>query len=266
MGTADHVRAGYDQAAAGYDLLLRRNREGAERLVASLPAGPFPRVLDVGCGTGFVSAEMAMRRGAREVVGVDLSDGMLDGFRARLGGIAGVTATAITADVAHMPVEEGAFDAVVSGMAFHWFPDKPGAVAAMARALRPGGVLGILASGRGTEREFRDVLAGMGPGVPPALVGAFDLVQRDEGEMTTMLVAAGLEPLDVWTERRIRFMDPDAFMDRVAAASGHLTGGMDPAERDALGEAIRVALREASGPDGFAYTFVKLFAVAVRPG
>ncbi|MEW6581911.1 MAG: methyltransferase domain-containing protein [Actinomycetota bacterium] len=265
MGTADHVRAGYDGAAAGYDLLLRRNREGAHRLVTSLPPGPFPRVLDVGCGTGFVSEAMARLRGARDVVGVDLSDGMLDGFRARLAAVDGVAATAVRADVADMPVEGGAFDAVVSGMAFHWFPDKPGAVRAMARALRPGGVLGILTSGRGTEYELRDVLAAMDPPAPQPLIDAFALVQRDQGEMDAMLRDAGLEPVDVWTETRLRVMDPDAFMDRVYAASGHLTLGMPEEKRLALADALRAAVRDAAGPDGFAFTFVKLFAVATRP-
>jgi ubiquinone/menaquinone biosynthesis C-methylase UbiE len=262
---ARHVGAGFDAAAGVYDELLERNRQGAERLVASLPPGPFPRVLDVGCGTGFASIAMARLRGAREIVGVDLSQEMLARFRKKVGSLQGVTATAVRADVLGMPVPEGGVDAVVSAMAFHWFPDKPAAVRAMAAALRPGGVLGLLAAGRGTEREFRTVLAGIEPPVPPGLVEAFDRVQRDQDEMTALLADAGLEPLDVWTETRRRQMDPDRFLERVRAVSGHLTGGMAADEREELGRRIARALHEASGPGGFSYTFVKLFAVARRP-
>ncbi len=78
---------------------------------------------------------------------------------------------------------EAAFDAVVSGMAFHWFPDKPGAVRAMARAVRPGGVVAILGSGRGSDVEFQRVLEAMRPAVPESWTTVFDLIHRDGREL-----------------------------------------------------------------------------------
>ena len=51
MADGSDVGQGFDRSAADYDDLLRRNRGGAERLVASLPPGRYERVLDVGCGT-----------------------------------------------------------------------------------------------------------------------------------------------------------------------------------------------------------------------
>ena len=56
---------GFDRAAEGYDDLLRHNREGARRLVAALPAGDYDAILDVGCGTGFVTEAMVERFGTR---------------------------------------------------------------------------------------------------------------------------------------------------------------------------------------------------------
>ena len=45
MADGSDVGQGFDRSAADYDDLLRRNRSGAERLVASLPPGPYERVL-----------------------------------------------------------------------------------------------------------------------------------------------------------------------------------------------------------------------------
>ena len=63
-----------------------------------------------------------------------------------------------TEDVMEMGVPDGEFDAVLCAMALHWFADKAAAVARMARALRPGGVLGILMVGRGGEDSWRELL------------------------------------------------------------------------------------------------------------
>ena len=264
-GAAGRVGAGYDAGAAAYDELLQHNRSGAERLVAALPEGPWPRALDVGCGTGFASLAMARRFGTRDLVGVDVSQEMLARYRAALEAVPGTRVAVLRADAADMPVAPGSFDAVVSSMAFHWFPDKPAAVAGMARALRPGGALGLLASGRGADREFRDVLEAMRPPVPEAWLTAFDAVQRDEVEVEGYLTAAGLEPIDVWMERRRRAAPPERYLARMAVTTAHLSAGLDPQERRDLGERLRLALDAAAGPRGFDYTFTKVYAVARRP-
>jgi len=264
MGDGQEVGEGFDLAAEEYDELLRHNREGARRLVAALPEGSYADVLDVGCGTGFVTEEMVARFGTPRVTGVDPSEGMLERFRAKLGDR--VEATLIRAGVHDMPVPDGAFDAVVSGMAFHWFPEKPAAVAAMARRLRPGGVLGILASGAGTDAELRAILEAIEPPVPRGWIEVFDIIQRSADEVAEWIAAAGLEVIDAWEERRVRRTDPDAYLARINAVASHLSAGMDPDEAAAHGERVIRAVHAAAGPRGFEYTFVKLFAIARRPG
>jgi SAM-dependent methyltransferase len=190
---------------------------------------------------------------------------MLERFREKLDGL-GVEADLHVAGVHEMPVPDEAYDAVVSGMAFHWFPEKAAAVAAMARRLRPGGVLGILASGRGTDEELRRLLREIEPPVPAAWIDVFDLIQRDCEELGEYLEAAGLEVLDAWEERRVRRVTPEAYLARIAAVASHLSEGMDPAEAEAHHARVSRAVTGAAGPEGFAYTFVKLFGVARKPG
>ena len=253
----------FDRSAEAYDDLLRHNRDGARRLVAALPDGRYDDVLDVGCGTGFVTEAMIDRFGTPRVTGVDPSEGMLERFREKLAGR--VDATLQVAGVHDMDVPDGAFDAVVSGMAFHWFPEKPAAVAAMARPLRPGGMLGILASASGTDAEFRAVLEGIRPPVPSAWTGVFDVIQRSADEVAGWMGDAGLEVIDAWEERRVRRQDPDAYLARIAAVASHLSTSLDPDEAAGHFERVTRAVHAASGPDGFRFAFVKLFAIARRP-
>jgi ubiquinone/menaquinone biosynthesis C-methylase UbiE len=253
---------GFSRAAESYDDAVRHNIAGSQRLVMSLPDGDYPRVLDVGCGTGFSSAAMLRRFDVSTLVGVDPAEGMLAVFATKLGDFPDVRVELRAEDVMTMGVADGAFDAVISAMALHWFVDKPGAVARMARALRPGGVMGLLTAGRGGEDAWRELLERIG--APSAWTGWFAENQRDVDEIAADLRAAGLEPLDIWMERRRRTTPPDAFMARTRSVAAHLLGN-PPGGFSELDRRIEAALHAESGADGFVYDYCKLFAVARRP-
>ena len=260
--TTGDAPEGFSKAAEAYDAAVRHNIAGSERLVMSLPEGGYARVLDVGCGTGFSSAAMIRRFDVSTLVGVDPAEGMLDVFTTKLGEFPDVQVELRAEDVTAMSVPDDEFDAVICAMALHWFADKPGAVARMARALRPGGVIGILSAGRGGEDAWRELLERIG--APSAWTGWFAENQRDVDEIATDLRAAGLEPIDVWMERRRRATPPDAFMARTRSVAAHLLGN-PPGGFSDLDQRIEAALHAASGPDGFVYDYCKLFAVARKP-
>jgi ubiquinone/menaquinone biosynthesis C-methylase UbiE len=255
---------GFTKGAETYDEAVRHNIAGSDRLVMSLPGGAYRTVLDVGCGTGWTSASMIRRFPEVEaIVGVDASQGMLERFADKLGAeFPDVRVELRCEDVMVMGVPDGAFDAVICAMALHWFPDKPAAIARMGRALRPGGVMGILTAGHGGEDAWRELLEGVG--APEDWTGWFAKNQLDVDEIAGHLRAAGLEPLDVWMERRRRHTPPDAFMARTRSVAAHLLGN-PPGGFSELDQRIERALHEAAGPDGFAYDYCKLYAVARRP-
>jgi trans-aconitate 2-methyltransferase len=96
-------------------------------------------VLDAGCGTGRLSAELldALPRG--RVVGVDLSQNMLRQAREhleRFGNRVGLT----TCDLLHLPFDH-VFDGIVSTAAFHWVLDHDRLFANLREVLIPGGWL-----------------------------------------------------------------------------------------------------------------------------
>lgn len=262
-GVADN----FTTTAKDYDAVVRHNIDGAHRLVMSLPDGAYTRVLDVGCGTGWSAAAMVRRfPSVTHLTGVDPAQGMLEVFSGKLAELGNVQVDLRAEDVMNMSVEPESYDAVISSMAMHWFPDKAGAAVAMARPLVPGGVLGILCSGAGGEHEFRQVLRDLDPPGPPEWDVAFDFVQRDVSDMETYLVDAGLEPIDIWMERRQRYSSPEAYLERMRVVASHITAGSLTDEEVAeLLERVAAGIDAVSGPRGFGYTFTKLFAVARKP-
>lgn len=126
------------------------------RFVADLAAGlvdllaprPGMRVLDVGCGDGAFSARIA-ERGA-EVVGIDPAPDMVRSARAR--GIEARVCAAADLD------EEEAFDAAASNAVFHWIRDPGPSLAAVRRALRPGGRFVGEMGGAGNIASVTDAL------------------------------------------------------------------------------------------------------------
>jgi SAM-dependent methyltransferase len=90
-------------------------------------------VLDIGCGEGQV-ARLAVRIGARRVVGIDPTWAQVEVAAARGGGPSYARSGA-----ASLPFADGSFDTAVACLVFEHITDVDGAIAEVARILRPGG-------------------------------------------------------------------------------------------------------------------------------
>ena len=257
----------FDRSAAVYDEHVPFNRAGARRLVASVPDSAYPRLLDVACGTGFATLAAIERLGVERVIGVDASAPMLDVFRERLAAHPRVSADLRACDVLEARVEDGSVDLALCAMALHWFPERAAAVALMARALAPGGVLGILAPGPRHDRETVELIRGAGDPQLGRLADSIVSNEVDPGVLTGYLQAAGLEPVDVWTETRRRVVPPAAYVARLEAVATHLWADLAPDQQADVLTRLRALLDAATGADGMhRYRFVKTFAIARAPG
>jgi len=106
--------------------------------------GPF-RLLDVGCGTGTLSALLARSSLRAEIVGLDYSPGMCvqaAGKVRRVG--ADGSARFVAGDSEYLPFADASFDVVTCANSFHHYPNQQGAIFEMRRVLRPGGRLMVI--------------------------------------------------------------------------------------------------------------------------
>ncbi len=112
--------------------VVARRREFLEFLALR----PGERVLHVGCGPGFLAAEMADAVGAtRRVCGVDLSDSMLAIARARCGD----RVEFVSGDATRLPLGDSEFDVAVATQVYEYVSDLEAALTELHRVLRPGG-------------------------------------------------------------------------------------------------------------------------------
>ena len=136
--------------AALYEENARFISELGLEILPLIEATHGQRILDLGCGDGYVTERIA-QFGA-DVLGVDLSDSMLRGARAR-----GLTVQ--RADILDLPFADE-FDAVFSNSVLHWVRQPDKAVAGIARALKPGGRFVADLSGAGSLAAIQTALHG----------------------------------------------------------------------------------------------------------
>jgi arsenite methyltransferase len=117
--------------------------EATDELVQLCHIGHGAYVLDVGCGAGVTPVYLAKRHGCR-VVGVDISDGMIERSRERAAreGAKGRTEFRV-ADAQDLPFEDSLFDAVITESVTAFPEDKQKAVDEYARVTKPGGYVGL---------------------------------------------------------------------------------------------------------------------------
>lgn len=155
-------------------------------LIDVLAPQPGERILDLGCGTGHLTAQIAAA--GAEVIGIDNAPGMIESARASYPHLRFELADAVDFAFAEP------FDAVFSNAAIHWMQHPERVAACIARALKPGGRFVVEFGGRGNVKAFID--AGY------AAVEAAGYPSRREthvwffpniGEYATLLERQGLE-------------------------------------------------------------------------
>lgn len=150
MTDASAIAGYWDAAALSFDeepdhgLKAEPTRRAwAEFLRRWVPAEPGA-VLDVGCGTGSLSALLAAA--GHRVTGVDLAAGMIERARAKFAA-AGLAGTFLVSDAAAPSTGDEKFDVVLARHLLWTLPDPEAALRGWVDRLRPGGTL-LLVEGR----------------------------------------------------------------------------------------------------------------------
>jgi SAM-dependent methyltransferase len=142
MDHLERTRREFTRQAAGFAASpATTDQAQVERLVDALGNAGSGRVLDVACGPGIVTAALAAR--AREVVALDLTPEMLAMAEDRCRKAGRTNVAFKEGSATSLPFADQSFDAVVTRLSLHHFPEPPKALAEMFRVLKPGGTLAV---------------------------------------------------------------------------------------------------------------------------
>ena len=125
--------------------------EYGRALLELVPDDPALSVLDLGCGTGTLTVQLAAN--GRRVVGADSSPEMIERARAQYPGI-----DFRVCDALALPFD-GEFGAVFSNAVFHWIGDHDALLQNIRRALKPGGLLICEFGAEGNVQTISDAFA-----------------------------------------------------------------------------------------------------------
>lgn len=153
------IKSSFSKAALRYDIFASLQKEIAEELIDKLIAPcPLPiapiRILDIGCGTGFLTHGMAKAFRKANIFGCDIAHGMIDVTRGK-GQTRGKRIYLLTADGGVLPYKGKAFDMAASNLAYQWIYDIKTAFSEAHRVLRQGGIFMFSTLGTETLKELR---------------------------------------------------------------------------------------------------------------
>lgn len=244
--------------------------------IAALAPQPGERILDVGCGPGTTTIELAERVGPDgEVVGLDIAEGMIVAARRRTERAGAANARYVVADAGTDPLG-GPFDGVFSRFGVMFFPDPPAAIANIASALRPGGRLAWAVWGPLFDNPWMFLptaaaaphlgfeLTVPAPGEP----GPFSLADGDQ--VTELLSEAGFVDVaveEVAGERMIttEHADDEIRMLLEVGPTGDAYNGADDSAQVAAVAAVVEALEPHRDPMGWRLPGKSLVVSARRP-
>ena len=204
---------------------------------------PGQRVVDLGCGSGRTTLELAARVGpAGEVAGVDISAEMLARGRERATRLGAGNVEFVHADAQVHEFGAARFDAAYSRFGVMFFSDPVAAFANVRRALRPGGALSFVCWQNVSDNEWMLIpgvavaeVTGSAPPVPappvpdPAGPGPFSLA--DPARVRAVLGAAGFGSIAITPHADYVVISEDRIPE--VAATRARGGGVRQALRDA---------------------------------
>lgn len=260
---AAEFEARTEALTTGYDAVL----------LAGAAIEPGDAVLDVGCGTGGFTCAVARAAPAGTVVGIDVARPLVARARQRVRADGPANVSFVEGDAAVHPFDPGSFDVAVSRFGAMYFGHPGPAFANLARALRPGGRLALLAW---RDLEANEWMSAVGealaggrplPERPPGDPGAFGLA--DEETVRAVLGEAGFEDVAVEPadEPGVFGTDASQAFDFVSTLdlTRRMLEGLDARARRAALDELRTLLAAHEGPGGVRFGSGAWVVTARRP-
>jgi SAM-dependent methyltransferase len=242
-GTMDDMS--FEVSADAYGRFMGRfSGPLAEQFVDLVGVKPEQRVLDVGCGSGALTAVLVSRVGVDLVSAVDPSASFVEVVRA-----AYPSMDVQRSGAESLPFPDGSFDVALAQLVVHFMTDPVTGIAEMARTTAPGGVVAASvwdhAGDKGPLFAFWSAARSLDPSTPDES----DLPGVAEGHLAELFLRAGLTDVTS-SSLTVTVVHPsfedwwDPFTLGVGPA-GSYVAGLDNAQRDALRDRCRKVLPTA---------------------
>ena len=141
----EDTRKGFEESFASGEFYNRQTQDSdhMEKILRFVKIRGKMRVLDLGCGSGYLTFPMAKNNPDSEVIGLDIVSETLEAnrFRANKEGI--MHLSFVSYDGIDFPFETDSFDLVVTRYALHHFQDIEHSIEEMSRVLKEDGMLFI---------------------------------------------------------------------------------------------------------------------------
>jgi trans-aconitate 2-methyltransferase len=248
----------HDWNAATYDRVANDLTHWGGNVVSWLELRGDERVLDAGCGSGRVTAQLLERLPDGHVVALDGSADMLAEARRRLAmAVAEHRVELIQADLRAPLALDQPVDAILSTATFHWLPDHAALYRHLAAVLKPGGQLAAQYGGLGNVARVRAAIDTAWP-VDDGWPGPWNFSSPEQAR--AYLAEAGFVEAEVWLKD-----EPIPFDERVALET-YLETVVLGAHLERLPEERRAEFvqRVAAGIDPPVLDYVRLNVVARR--
>lgn len=140
----------FSENAPTYDQYAQVQKIMARVLTKGITGSPL-RILEVGCGTGYLTKQLCSLFPEARIQAVDLAPGMLEVARRR---VQGQQVEFVCGDIEEMESLGGPFDLIISNAAFQWFNHVEDTVQRLCASLSPEGVLRFSTFGDLTFHEL----------------------------------------------------------------------------------------------------------------
>jgi trans-aconitate 2-methyltransferase len=256
-----------------YNRFRRYRAEPVEHILSRLQLGNHEKIIDLGCGSGENTLELARRSSDGTVIGVDGSPAMIEAARKLLDSEAAELQRRVSFELLDVPEfrADRAYSLIFSNATFQWIPDHRALFAACFDALRPTGTIVVQMPANETETAKMEI-GRLAREVPwNSMLGGRERAFHEEPPdfYAAMLAKLGYDRIDCY---HLTFHHP---MDRPADVvqwyrSTGLRPFLDALPKDRHDEflgSLTERLNTAYGTSGpMTFDFKRLFIWARRPG
>jgi ubiquinone/menaquinone biosynthesis C-methylase UbiE len=261
----NHTSSNYDEFIGNMMIHI------SNLLIREITIPENPAVLDVACGTGITTIELAKKcNGQGTFYGIDLSQSMLEKAEQNSSELGLSNTHFMKMDAQNLKFPDSMFNIVICSMSFQFFPDQKKAIREMHRVLKPGGIVAILLPGNKSGQENLEIVRTVAMRHPeyPMFI---DIVDRfNEGfltleEFTELFDLVGFRDSLVYGRQMISFVDVERTLHDTNAFWGVWRSGLPSEAVEGIRGELTEEMNGLSEDRGFKRTSHLLIGVGTKP-